>query len=129
MCDCEGEGHSRRPLRVVASGCPVEADPGESILRDCEAATGARPHGCPWSAFRDPFVIEVVRAHAWREDGQLEVRYPRGVPARVVRGLEIYRVALNTVRSNDAREDRKRREEEARARASAHPERRPRRSR
>lgn len=115
MCDCEGEGHSHAPARVVASGCPVEADPGESILRDCEATTGVRPVGCPWAALRDPFVAEVIRAHAWREDGQLDVRYPLGVPSRVASGLEIYRVALNAVRVHDQREDRKRRDEERRA--------------
>lgn len=81
------------------------------MLSTCETATGVRPTECPWSALRDPFVAEVVRAHAWRELGQLGVRYPLGVPSRVVWGVEAYASALNSVQVYDIREQRKRDEE------------------
>lgn len=103
MCDCEGEAWSSRPLRVIAAG-EICDDPGERVYSLCEAATGSRPVGCPWWSLRDPFVAETVRAYGWREAGQLEVKYPLGVPARIVWGVEVYASALNSVRVFDIRE-------------------------
>lgn len=61
---------------------------------------------------RDPFVAEVIRAHGWREAGELEVKYPSGVPNILVERIETYASAVSGVRVHDMREDRKRRQRE-----------------
>ena len=80
---------------------------------DAEAACGMRPAGCLWSAFRDPFVGEVIRAHRWAAWGELASRYGGRVPERVMWGVEVYDAALNSVRSRDMRDDAEKRRIEA----------------
>lgn len=76
-----------------------------------------RPHGCPWAALSNPYVVEVIRARKWWENGAIDARYPNGVPAAIAEGIDIYDAALNAVQVNDSREDREEREREARERA------------
>ena len=92
-----------------------ESDPSEQIFAGVEAATGTKGSACPWRAFRDPFVAEVLRAYRWWKAGQLAALWPRP-PLALVRGLEVYDSALNSVQAHDIREERKRRERENRER-------------
>lgn len=98
--------------------CAERDDPSEQILSGIERATGGRPEGCPWQAFRDPFVGAVLRAYRWFRSGQLAVAYP-DLPAALARGLEVYDAALNAVQAYDIREERKRREAERQERELA----------
>jgi len=86
-------------------------DPSEQIFTSIEKATGTRGSACPWRAFRDPFVGEVLRAYRWFKAGQLAALWPHP-PAALVRGLEVYDAALNGTQAHDIREERKRRERE-----------------
>lgn len=61
---------------------------------------------------RDPFVAEVVQAYRWHEAGQLDLKYPLGVPNVVMWGIEQWASALNSVQVHDMREERERRERE-----------------
>lgn len=107
-CDCDGV---ERTLRV----CSGADDPSEQILTGIERATGERPDGCPWRAFDDPYVGEVLRAYRWWKAGQLALRWP-DPPVALLIGLEVYDAALNAVQAHDSREERKRRETEAKER-------------
>jgi hypothetical protein len=100
----------------------IDNDPAERSLRRCEEATGERPRTCPWASLRDPFVIEVLDAHDWREKSQLVVKYPdRSVPDLVLWGVERFARALSSVAACDRRLDREEREREKRARDAAAP--------
>jgi len=88
-------------------------DGGEQILASIERATGSRPHGCPWRAFEDPFVAEVLKAYRWFKANQLSVVWPNP-PAALIRGLEVYDAAVNAVQATDIRDERERREKERR---------------
>lgn len=86
------------------------------MLDDYEGATGDRPAGCPWAALDTPFVAEIIRARNWRECGELDQRYPHGVPNVIVDAIDVYDAAFNATQVHDMREDRERREQEARDR-------------
>lgn len=99
--------------------CQVTNDPSEQILAGIEEATGTRPDGCPWQAFRDPFVAEVLKAYRWWKGGQLATVWGADPPAALVRGIEVYDAALNAVQAHDLRKERERREQERKAQQSA----------
>ncbi len=96
-----------RRLRVCDRG---EDDPSEQVLAGIERATGGRPDGCPWRAFEDPFVGEVLRAYRHWKAGQLALVWGAAPPAALMRGLEVYDAALNAVQAHDIREERKKRD-------------------
>ena len=110
-CPCSGERYDDE-IRVTTG----DGDIAEAILDGCEEATGERPSGCPWRAFSDPYVAEVLRAYRWWKAGQLESRYPGGVPAPIASGVEVYDSALNSVQVVDMRADREKREAERKER-------------
>lgn len=91
------------------------ADASEAVLGGAEEATGTRPDGCPWRAYEDPFVAHVLAAYRWFKNGELDTRWP-DPPEALLRGLEAYDAALNSVQAHDLREERKRREKERRER-------------
>lgn len=111
-CDCGP--------RLVPAGrlthCDLAEDAGEYNLRLAEDATSVRPESCPWKALRDPFVAEVIRAHRWFKERQLETHYGGDVPADITWGVETFEAALQSVRSADTRLDKEERELEARVR-------------
>lgn len=116
QCPCMGEQPG--DLREAPEAGHVIAD---TLHDDCEAATGERPSGCPWRAFADPYVGEVLRAYRWWKAGQLETKYPAGVPAPIAWGVEVYDSALNMVQVVDARADREKREVERAEREANRP--------
>lgn len=95
-----------------------EDDEAERELAACERITGERA-SCPWQALNTPFVLEVIRARKWHEAGELDLRYPDGVPNVVIWGIDVYDNAFNATQVHDMREDRR----EAKKRADEHAER------
>src|SRR5690606_23945629 len=82
-CAC-GEWRNARGREVAQ-----ESDPGEQLLAAMEKATRLRQTTCPWQALRDPFTIEVLRAHRWWKERQLEAMYAGAVPEAVRRGVDV----------------------------------------
>lgn len=76
-------------------------------------ATGTRPVTCPWRGIDNPFVQNVLRAHRWFKEGQLEAIYPNGIPEAIRRGIEVYESAINAIQVADIREDRENRKRDA----------------
>lgn len=101
-CACGPESHHLSPLRVIKG----DADLGEQTSEEIERGCGERPSRCPWLELSDPFVTEVVRARKWWVNGELDEKYPHGVPNVIVMGVEIYDGALNGIQVYDVREDR-----------------------
>lgn len=61
----------------------------DGILRTCREWTGDEPIGCPWSAYRDPFVGRVLTAFRAYKEGQLRTLVPH--PSyRLVQGVMHY---------------------------------------
>lgn len=82
----------------------------ENIHSTIENWTGQRPIGCPWSAFRDPFVQSVLRALA-----SDELIWSEPDPSnRMVEAISFYKRVAGTI-SN------KRREQEREQRRTAAP--------
>jgi len=50
--------------------------------------------GCPWFAFRDPFVQRVLESYPWFESGQINTWVPHA-SHRLIQGLGFYHRALN----------------------------------
>lgn len=68
-----------------------------------ERVTGFRPAECPWRAFEDPIVSEVLDAYRWFESGQLAIQLGNDPPAILVEAIGVYHGALNRVWSHDRR--------------------------
>lgn len=92
----------------------LEDDPAERYSETVEAASGERPHGCPWRQLQDPFVRWVTRAHRWFKTGELEARFGGRVPHALLCGIETYDAAVNAIGGHDRRVDRERAEQKRR---------------
>lgn len=101
-CDCDGKV---RRLRVLS-----REDGAEQVASNVEAITGQRYDGCPWRAYEDPFVGEVLRAYRHWKERSLHLVWGDDPPVALIRGLEVYDAALNAIRAHDMGEDRKKRE-------------------
>jgi hypothetical protein len=66
-------------------------------------ATGVEPMTCPWRAFDDPDVAEVMRLYRWFESGQLALAIGSDPPNALVEAIGIYHGALSSVRAHDTR--------------------------
>ena len=77
--------------------------------------TGSEPPTCPWRAFQDPLVVDVINACRWYESGQVAVRIGAEPPYNLVEGVETFIGALELV---DAERE-KRRDEERKSKARA----------
>jgi len=72
-------------------------------LNAVETTMGLRPPSCPWWAFHDPEVGEVLRAHDWDESGQLREWWGEDPPWRLVEGVGHYRRAQSVARADATR--------------------------
>ncbi len=95
----------------------------ERILDGIERLTGGRPPSCPWRAFRDPFVREVIdlyRAAGGLTEGGAVPAHVLGMdpPHAVWRGLLHYVQAVALVRADRQRRDREERERQSRLRGA-----------
>lgn len=77
-----------------------------------ENVTGSAPPTCPWQAFRDPVVHDVLAAFGWYSNGQVTAMLGADPPAHLIDGLRVYDAAINATRA-----DRMDRESEKRARS------------
>jgi hypothetical protein len=83
---------------------PLELDPAEQVLRAIEKTTGDRGDGCPWYESRDPFVQRVIDAHRHWGKGEFGMRRGgRPAPEVLMRGIEIFDRALQSVQTFDVR--------------------------
>lgn len=92
-CDCEGETNGR-----------VGAKMTDGILSTVEEWTGSRPLTCPWRAFVDDLVREVLEAWTFFEKGALALFCPN--PShRLMMGLRCFAQAQNDIQSEQSRLD------------------------
>lgn len=82
-----------------------------AVLSTVREYTGTEVTGCPWRAFSDPFVGEVIDAWRWFDKGQLELGCP-DADYRLVEGVCFFDGAKNSVANKAMQreiEERKRR--------------------
>lgn len=72
-----------------------------------EQSCGEEPTTCPWRAYEDPMIAEVLRAYRWFESGQLGLLLGSDPPNVLVEAIGIYHGALATVRAHDTRTQQK----------------------
>jgi hypothetical protein len=83
-----------------------------------QRVTGIKPHTCPWRAYSDPLVTEVME-YVWACDPpNLAAVLPTDAPGILVDGIRAYRMALLATLGEDAKLRRERSEQERAARAA-----------
>lgn len=100
-CDCNGDATPGRET-------PRMTDGTLSVIED---VTGHRPPSCPWSAFSDPLVRDVLHAYRFFESGQLSIGIGDDPPARLVEGIALYHTSVQHLQADDIQ---RRREENKR---------------
>lgn len=85
----------------------------ESVKVRLKTLTGYAPDTCPWTAFANPVVADIINAHRWYDTGQVNLFLGNDPPAHLVAGLELYVSALQSTRADrmdrEAEERKKRR--------------------
>lgn len=72
-------------------------------LRTIETVTGHQPATCPWRAFYDPIVREVI-AVAWAiTDGNLPAVIGTDPPYQLTQAIGVYKRALDATRADEER--------------------------
>ena len=71
-------------------------------LAAVRSVVGVEPPTCPWRAFGDPRVREVLRCFRWYEKGQVREAWGDDPPAWLVQALDIFARALDTARADIA---------------------------
>ena len=94
-CGCNGEQWP--PGRVLRSPIARNAHAGLAVVR---AVCGTAPQTCPWAAFREPRVQEVMRAYRWSEKGQAREAWGDSPPAWLKRGVEVFSAALEAAKAD-----------------------------
>lgn len=61
---------------------------------------GARPDTCPWRAYSDPLVVDVLRVNRWFESGQVSLRAGHDPPYVLIEGLEELQGSLNLAKGD-----------------------------
>lgn len=84
-----------------------------------ESVTGVRPVTCPWRAYFERDVVEVLHAHRLDEKHQFYAAYGGDPPAWLATAVDLYGALLERVRSVVRRQ---RREAAERARAQQAPD-------
>lgn len=77
--------------------------PEHSHLDAIERIAGYRPDTCPWRAYYDPLVTEVMSLSWAIESGNLAAVVNESTPAVLVDALGVYRMALLATRAEEAR--------------------------
>lgn len=88
---------------------------GENFLKTIDSETGERPDSCPWMAFHDPLVSEVLKLYraCSGEMGAVPALAMHLNPSNIAfDGLLFYCGAVNRIRAADFERERKRREAE-----------------
>lgn len=84
-----------------------------------EMLVGHRPHTCPWRAYYEPLVQEVIALSDYVEKGNLGAVVGNDSPAILIDALTVYRSALNATLSEDRRLRAEKAERERAARAAS----------
>lgn len=63
--------------------------------------TGTRPGGCPWRAFYDEDVAEIMDAYEWFSSGQLSA-WIDDPPNVLIEGISVFHSALERAKAHDA---------------------------
>jgi|GEM_PF-4169646 len=63
-------------------------------MRIVEKLTGTRAETCPWFAFHDPLVADVLNVYPFFESGQLAFAAGRNPPALLVEAVREYHAAM-----------------------------------
>jgi hypothetical protein len=110
-CDCGGE--------IGGSGIVTSqrSSLASAERAACERVTGDVPISCPWRAFYDADVAQVLKAHRWFESGQCREFWGDDPPMWLVLGVSHYHRAIEATRADV--EERRRSERESRERAAA----------
>ena len=80
----------------------------EHIAVAIEQSTGEPYGGCPWQAFDDPLVSDVVQAYPWWEKSQLSLFTGPHPPARFVEAFDVYQRAIQKLQNDEAEKAAKR---------------------
>ena len=72
--------------------------------------TGERPDTCPWRAFQEPLVADVLRAYGLFESGQMALWLGADPPAVLVEAVVFYHASVNRVRADRDERERKKRD-------------------
>jgi len=103
-CDCDGVSHLLAgnivdPTLVMANG----------LRKAIEKTTGVAPNTCPWRSFYSEDMRQVLRAHRWFKEGQLESYLPNP-PHWLIEALTVYNSAFESTRAAIFEAERKARE-------------------
>lgn len=74
----------------------VDAD-----LLTIEKSAGARPETCPWRAFYDEDIAEILRAYSWFESGQVALYAGDDPPSVLVEALAYFHQCLGQAKTAD----------------------------
>lgn len=112
-CDCDGV------KRDSVDGGGVEGAAVRSTLKVIQSLTGHRPPTCPWRAFYEPIVREVLDV-AWAiEGGNLPAALGPDPDYIVMQGVSVYRRALLSTKADDMKLDQEERERKREAATAA----------
>jgi hypothetical protein len=115
-CDCDGASH-------LAGGSYSTGHAEEGVRRHLDViahVTGSKPPTCPWRAFTDPLVAEVMDLAPWVDPPNLAAVVGEHTPAILVDALAAYRRALVATQAEDMRLRREEQERKAKAAAAKH---------
>lgn len=100
-CDCGGKTNGREN--------PSITDP---YFKAVEGWTGERPITCPWRAFYDPLVRDVLQVYPFYSSGQLAVILGPDPPLRIVEAVAYYSDKLERIRIKQLEEEAKKRKKD-----------------
>jgi len=87
----------------------VNPEETQGVLNTVKQWTGeAQVTGCPWNAFRDPFVHRVLNAYRYHESGGLDWVEP-SASHRLVEGVTYYAAVANQCAATEMELERKKR--------------------
>lgn len=91
--------------------------PAEAVLTTIERQAGARPPGCPWRAWEEPEVTEVLDLYYDAHTGEaahVASLYPVDPPAHLLEGVRWYRSCTNRMRAAEQKRREAEREQKSR---------------
>lgn len=70
---------------------------------------------CPWRAWSNPIVLDVLNAAKWFESGQVQLRLGKDPPHYLLEGIDVYESACARVRADKWERERQKSEQERKA--------------
>jgi hypothetical protein len=94
-CDCGGKINGRENPEIT-----------EPYFKSVENWTGDRPLSCPWRAFYDPFVKDILTLYPFYLSGQLSLVIGQDPPLYLLQGLAYYHTKIETIRGKQMEAER-----------------------